>query len=60
MHEKRRPTLAGQRTQAILKHCLLRRNKNSELNGKKLIKLPEKHVELMKVHFTPDEREIYE
>ncbi|CAD6573847.1 MAG: hypothetical protein CYPHOPRED_005227 [Cyphobasidiales sp. Tagirdzhanova-0007] len=58
--EKRQPAKAGQRVQLILKGCSIRRNKNSELNGKKLIRLPEKHVELVTLDFTPEEREIYE
>jgi SNF2 family DNA or RNA helicase len=59
LYEKKRPDLAGKRVQAILKHCCIRRNKNSELNGKRLITLPDKHVNLVTLDFTEEEREIY-
>ncbi|KAF8888452.1 SNF2 family N-terminal domain-containing protein [Gymnopilus junonius] len=52
--------LAGQRAQAILKPILLRRTKNSTLEGKPLLELPTKHIEIVKLQFTPDERAVYE
>lgn len=58
--EKRRPTDAANRAQAILKSVLLRRNKESTLNGVKLITLPTKHKEDFLITLSPDEREIYD
>lgn len=50
--------LAGSRAQAILKPILLRRTKNSTLEGKPLLVLPEKHIEIVKLKFTAEEREV--
>ncbi|KAJ3239466.1 hypothetical protein HDU81_005909 [Chytriomyces hyalinus] len=47
------------RVQALLKAICLRRTKNSTLDGKPIISLPEKTVELVEVAFTPAEREFY-
>ncbi|KAJ3210536.1 hypothetical protein HDU82_007940 [Entophlyctis luteolus] len=47
------------RVQAVLKAICLRRTKNSTLDGKPIITLPAKHVELLPVDFTPTEREFY-
>lgn len=47
------------RLQAILASCMIRRTKSSELDGKRLIELPPKEVELIKLEFTGEEREIY-
>ena len=58
-NEKRRPKLATDRLQSIFKTTLLRRNKDTVLDGKKLITLPPKTVELVKLEFCPEEREIY-
>jgi SNF2 family DNA or RNA helicase len=58
-NEKRRPKLATDRLQSIFKTTLLRRNKDTVLDGKKLITLPPKSVELVKLEFCPEEREIY-
>lgn len=52
-------SLASIRLQAIFKTTLLRRKKDSELDGKKLIELPPKEVTIRKLEFTPEEREIY-
>ncbi|KDR65835.1 hypothetical protein GALMADRAFT_131232 [Galerina marginata CBS 339.88] len=52
--------LAGSRAQAILKPILLRRTKDSTLEGKPLLELLPKHIEIVKLKFTPDEREVYE
>lgn len=38
---------------------MIRRTKSSELDGKRLIELPPKEVELIKLEFTEEEREIY-
>ncbi|TPX76970.1 hypothetical protein CcCBS67573_g01768 [Chytriomyces confervae] len=47
------------RVQALLKAICLRRTKNSTLDGKPIISLPEKTVELVEVAFTSAEREFY-
>lgn len=60
VHEKKRPDLAGRKTQAILRTCLLRRKKDSKLDGKDLITLPPKTTELRVLEFTEEEREICE
>lgn len=52
--------LAGSRAQAILKPILLRRTKNSTLEGEPLLKLPPKEIEIVKLQFSHDEREIYD
>jgi len=39
---------------------LLRRKKDSMLDGKKLIELPEKEVNLIKLEFSQEERDIYQ
>lgn len=58
-NEKKRPKLATDRLQSIFKTTLLRRNKDTVLDGKKLITLPPKTVELVKLEFCSEEREIY-
>ncbi|KNZ58842.1 hypothetical protein VP01_1850g5 [Puccinia sorghi] len=58
--EKKRPELATKRAQAVLGTCMLRRQKNTKLDGKLLIVLPPKHEEDIMLDMTPDEREIYE
>ncbi|KIJ63774.1 hypothetical protein HYDPIDRAFT_155277 [Hydnomerulius pinastri MD-312] len=57
--EKKRPDLASSRLQAIFRLILLRRKKDSLLDGKKLIELPVKHIEMEKLEFSQEEREIY-
>ncbi|KAF9220758.1 hypothetical protein BS17DRAFT_786466 [Gyrodon lividus] len=59
-YEKRDPSLASTRLQAIFKSILLRRRKDSLLDGKKLIELPAKHVDLEKLTFSQEERDIYQ
>jgi len=39
---------------------LLRRKKDSMLDGEKLIDLPEKEVQLIKLEFSEEERDIYQ
>jgi SNF2 family DNA or RNA helicase len=51
--------LAVTRLQAIFGSFLLRRLKNSLLDGKRLIELPKKTVDLVKLEFSQEEREIY-
>jgi SNF2 family DNA or RNA helicase len=58
-NEKKRAKLATDRLQSIFKTTLLRRNKDTVLDGRKLITLPPKTVELVKLEFCPEEREIY-
>ncbi|KAK0204021.1 SNF2 family N-terminal domain-containing protein [Desarmillaria ectypa] len=57
--EKKNPTLAVTRLQSILNMFVLRRMKNTMLDGKRLIDLPEKETTLTKLEFTIEEREIY-
>ncbi|KAF5325961.1 hypothetical protein D9611_000760 [Ephemerocybe angulata] len=52
--------LAGQRAQVILKPLLLRRTKNSMLEGKPILELPPKEIELVKLQFSREERELYD
>ncbi|KAJ7770573.1 SNF2 superfamily protein [Mycena metata] len=57
--EKKQPQLAVTRLQAILGMFMMRRMKTSELNGKRLIELPEKIVQLVSLEFSKEERDIY-
>ncbi|WVF72421.1 hypothetical protein IAT40_007236 [Kwoniella sp. CBS 6097] len=57
--QKRKPKLAMKRSQAIIRSCCIRRNKDSELNGKKLLELPPKETEVVTLDFTDEERQIY-
>ncbi|KAI0743255.1 SNF2 family N-terminal domain-containing protein [Irpex lacteus] len=52
--------LAGSRAQMILQPIILRRTKDSQLEGKPILELPPKHVEIVRLEFSPDERELYE
>ncbi|KAI8613212.1 SNF2 family N-terminal domain-containing protein [Chytriomyces sp. MP71] len=47
------------RVQALLKALCLRRTKNSMLDGRPIITLPEKRVEVVEADFSPSEREFY-
>ena len=51
--------LAVQRLQAIFLTFMIRRMKDSMLDGKRLIELPEKNVELVRLEFTAEERDVY-
>ncbi|WVW83354.1 hypothetical protein I302_105373 [Kwoniella bestiolae CBS 10118] len=57
--QKRRPKLATKRMQALIRPCCIRRNKDSELNGQKLLQLKPKHTNVVELSFTDDERQIY-
>ncbi|KAF7349219.1 putative ATP-dependent helicase C23E6.02 [Mycena sanguinolenta] len=57
--EKKQPQLAVTRLQTILNLFLMRRMKTTLLDGKRLIELPEKTVELVSLEFSPEERDIY-
>ena len=52
-------TLAGARAQGILKPILLRRTKDSKLEGKPLLTLPPKSIELETLKFSDDERQVH-
>ncbi|KAH7882695.1 SNF2 family N-terminal domain-containing protein [Phlebopus sp. FC_14] len=54
------PPLAAMRAQEILKPLLLRRTKDAELDGKRILQLPTKHIELVTLEFSADERELYD
>ncbi|KAG2151182.1 SNF2 family N-terminal domain-containing protein [Suillus bovinus] len=58
--ERKNPELASKRLQAIFISIMLRRKKDSMLDGKRLIELPTKHVEMEKLDFSKEEREIYQ
>ncbi|KAG8735272.1 hypothetical protein FRC10_010802, partial [Ceratobasidium sp. 414] len=57
--QKSNSKLAGQRAQALLKKCLLRRTKETKLEGKPLIILQPKEIEIEELEFSADERQIY-
>ncbi|PPQ65989.1 hypothetical protein CVT26_010649 [Gymnopilus dilepis] len=57
--EKKRPNVAVARLQSIMNTFLLRRKKDSMLDGEILVNLPPKKVELIKLEFSEEEREIY-
>ncbi|KAI0255631.1 SNF2 family N-terminal domain-containing protein [Lactifluus subvellereus] len=52
--------LAAARAQGILTPVLLRRTKDSKLDGKPLLTLPPKTIDLETLQFSPEEREIYD
>ncbi|KAH8097049.1 SNF2 family N-terminal domain-containing protein [Cristinia sonorae] len=58
--EKKRPDLASVRLQTIFSTILLRRKKDSMLDGKPLVTLPPKTVNLRKLDFSTEERAIYQ
>jgi SNF2 family DNA or RNA helicase len=51
--------LASARAQEILKPILLRRTKDSKLEGKPLLTLLPKSIELEMLQFSADEREVH-
>ncbi|KAF9071904.1 SNF2 family N-terminal domain-containing protein [Rhodocollybia butyracea] len=58
--EKKNPQLAITRLQTVLNTFLLRRKKDTKLDGKVLIDLPTKEVILQRLEFSEEEREIYD
>ncbi|EJT99341.1 hypothetical protein DACRYDRAFT_23908 [Dacryopinax primogenitus] len=58
-NEKTNSHLCGKRLQGVFRTCLLRRNKNTMLDGKRLIELPNKEIQTLMLDFSDDEREIY-
>ncbi|WOO76591.1 putative ATP-dependent helicase [Vanrija pseudolonga] len=57
--EKKKPRLAAKRTQAILKPLMVRRNKDTEINGVRILNLPPKTTVMDPLGFTAEERAIY-
>lgn len=57
--EKKMPKNASKRCQAILHPLMLRRNKDTELNGQRILNLPPKTVNMAWQNFELDERAIY-
>ncbi|XP_010476002.1 PREDICTED: helicase-like transcription factor CHR28 isoform X2 [Camelina sativa] len=55
----RYPVKGYQTLQAILKKIMLRRTKDTLLDGKPVISLPPKSIELRRVDFTKEERDFY-
>ncbi|CAH8251893.1 unnamed protein product [Arabidopsis lyrata] len=53
------PVKGYQTLQAILKKIMLRRTKDTLLDGKPVISLPPKSIELRRVDFTKEERDFY-
>jgi SNF2 family DNA or RNA helicase len=45
---------------AILKTCMMRRHKESELNGRRLLELPPKNTTQVLLEFSAEERAIYD
>ncbi|KAF8647982.1 hypothetical protein AX16_006412, partial [Volvariella volvacea WC 439] len=58
--EKKKPDLAVFRLQAVITTFVLRRMKDSMLDGKRLIELPPKTIDLVKLEFSDEEREVYD
>jgi SNF2-related domain len=48
----------GSRAQAILQPILLRRTKDSTIEGKPILELPPKEIELVQLKFSEDERDV--
>ncbi|GAB2284978.1 hypothetical protein Dimus_019433 [Dionaea muscipula] len=55
----RNPVHGFMKLQAILRAVMLRRTKDTLLNGVPIISLPPKNVELQRINFTPEERSFY-
>lgn len=52
-------SVAMKRLRALLQAIMLRRKKNSELDGKPILKLPEKTEEIVYAELSPEERDFY-
>ncbi|KAL0564202.1 hypothetical protein V5O48_017851 [Marasmius crinis-equi] len=52
--------MAGNRAQIVLDPVILRRTKDSELEGEPLLNLKPKHIDLVRLQFSEDERDLYE
>lgn len=57
--QTQRPTLASRRAQAALRGVMLRRNKDTEVDGKRILNLPPKTTNMEPLHFEAEERAIY-
>jgi hypothetical protein len=57
--EKRRPKIATQRVQAVLKYACLRRTVKTEIDGKPILNLPEKTIVKRVEAFDEDELAVY-
>ncbi|KAJ9104320.1 hypothetical protein QFC19_003960 [Naganishia cerealis] len=57
--EKKQPRTACNRIQAILKFGCMRRTKDTLVDGKPLLQLPEKKVDVVEEDFDEDERNLY-
>lgn len=53
-------SVAMKRLRALLQAIMLRRKKNSELDGKPILKLPEKTEEIVYAELSPEERDFYD
>ncbi|KIM66386.1 hypothetical protein SCLCIDRAFT_1151111, partial [Scleroderma citrinum Foug A] len=58
--QRNTPPLAAMRAQEILKPLLLCWTKNAMLDGKPILQLPPKHIDLVTLEFSTDERQIYD
>lgn len=54
-----RPRLASKRAQAALRGVMLRRNKDTEIDGKRILNLPPKTTNMDPLQFEMEERAIY-
>jgi SNF2 family DNA or RNA helicase len=54
-----KPELGYQRLQTVLLTCMLRRTKNSKIDGQPVVALPERRVVLEQQEFSTPEREFY-
>ncbi|KAL7925886.1 SNF2 family N-terminal domain-containing protein [Trichoderma austrokoningii] len=52
-------SVAMSRLRALLKAIMLRRKKDSKLDGKPILRLPEKHEEVLYAELSQDERDFY-
>ncbi|KAM5537320.1 hypothetical protein V8D89_009050 [Ganoderma adspersum] len=52
--------LAGHRAQSVLMPILLRRTKDAQLDGEPILKLQPKHIDMVTIEFSPDERDLYD
>ncbi|WVQ71425.1 hypothetical protein IAR50_000962 [Cryptococcus sp. DSM 104548] len=57
--QKRSTKLATKRIQTVLKSCMIRRHKDTLLNGKRLLELPPKTTTVCALNFSEEERQIY-
>ncbi|KAI8722138.1 hypothetical protein NCS52_00357000 [Fusarium sp. LHS14.1] len=53
-------SVAMKRLRALLQAIMLRRKKNSELDGKPILKLPDKTEEIVYAELSPEERDFYD